>query len=276
MKRIILFIFLILTITACSSNKNDGLVGSDESSFLQEPGQIHLLLYFGSEQGDYLVPELRVVDRSSNIEEVIVRELIKGPVSNGTRQLIPKDTKVLYAKLRSNTVLVNLSSDFKLTGTENNLAVSSIVNSLTELPGIKYVQLLIDGRRAGQIIKRNKDSFKRENLNPSEVMKRQMNLEKDGNWANAYILMSDDKNREGWKPFDEYVREMEEAKQEGFMDVEFVVGDYSLHPDDTNRASVKVGFIVKDENGIYVKGPEVHFNTIKIDGFWKVDWQTGQ
>lgn len=112
-----------------------------------------IVLYFKSPvEGEGLVKEERRISTDPNepIEKYIVEELIKGS-KEGNMNLIPSGTKLLNINVDNETAFVDLSREF-VDGQpddimEQTLSVYSIVNSLTELPQIESVQILIEAKR---------------------------------------------------------------------------------------------------------------------------------
>jgi len=277
MKRLVLYIcgfFILASAIVCFGKiigKGDTTKGSSSNNMFLA------ILYFSDAKGDYLVPEARKIDASMDkIEEAIIEELLRGPASKGLKTSCPDGIKFISVKTKGKITYVDLKDAFKESNGKEVLFINSVVNSLTEIPGVEGVQFSIGGKELEGPYKRVRSALIRENLNPSEVMKKQMSLEKKGDWLNAYTLMADDENNEGRKCFNDYVYEMEEARYDGLLDTGFEVGDYSIDPNNDNKAVVKVNFIIKDSDGLYVKGPDVYFDTKKVDGYWRVDWLGGQ
>lgn len=108
-----------------------------------------LKLYFANESGDRLVDELVEIHYSSNmsVEKLVLEQLIRGPITDGAYPTIPTETKVLSVSTKDGICYVNLDNGFLGQGYNVTEAVPiySIVNSLTELPGISRVQILING-----------------------------------------------------------------------------------------------------------------------------------
>lgn len=109
-------------------------------------------LYFANDNKK-LVEETRRIEVKQNksMELHIVEELINGPKSKKYFKTIPQETKIRNIKTEGNICYVDLSSDFiiKLSGnpSQQNLAIYSIVNSLTNLKNVNKVQFLIEGEK---------------------------------------------------------------------------------------------------------------------------------
>ena len=112
-----------------------------------------LELYFANEEKNALISEKRMLDIKDNetAEKTAIAELMKGPVAGGTK-LITEDIKVLSIETKEQYCYVNFSKEFLSLPAENsNLCVYSIVNTLTRLPEISWVQFLVEGERAEKI-----------------------------------------------------------------------------------------------------------------------------
>lgn len=118
------------------------------------PGEIKTItLYFANSNADKVVAEKREaeVNKGEPIEKVVFLELMKGPASKELHPVIPAGTRLLSIKTENGTCTVDLSSEFadKHSGGSAGelMTINSIVNSLTELPGVERVQFLIEGEK---------------------------------------------------------------------------------------------------------------------------------
>jgi len=128
------------------------------------PETLHLqpdeaLLYFASiGNEDSLQPEIRLIpgltEKTSLAQQamLVLAELIKGP---GTHSVliaaVPPATRVISARVDNNGIITvdftnELVTGFWGGGRSEQLAVFSIVNTLTEIEGIKGVKISIAGR----------------------------------------------------------------------------------------------------------------------------------
>lgn len=112
-----------------------------------ERSEIHL--YFASKDGKKLVETYREVVFNSNIpmERLVVEEIIRGPNGDFNYTTVNPETEIINIVTRDDICIVTLDSDFLLEPfpTAPETAVYSIVNSLTELPAIRQVQIIVDG-----------------------------------------------------------------------------------------------------------------------------------
>lgn len=107
-------------------------------------------LYFVGQDGERLVPETRTVPNPGRpIAEIVVEELIKGPVTPGSSKTIPAGTKLLSLEVANGVAVVNFSGEIVKNhwggSTGEAQTLNSVVYSLTVLPGIEKVQFLVDG-----------------------------------------------------------------------------------------------------------------------------------
>ena len=109
-------------------------------------------LYFTDKKGVKLYPETHKATMTDNsLEKTVVNELIRGPVSDKYQRAFSETTQLISVETKEEVCFVNFSGGF-LSGMDGDLttertAVYSVVNSLTNLPEIKKVQILIDGKK---------------------------------------------------------------------------------------------------------------------------------
>jgi hypothetical protein len=110
-------------------------------------------LYFGDETGERLLKEHRIITSSQTPERkaaALLQELLKGPISRGTRTL-PPQTRESGVAFDSGIMSVNFSAELKTKHPGGSaaeiLTVYAIVDTLAaNIPEVKKVQLLIDGK----------------------------------------------------------------------------------------------------------------------------------
>lgn len=144
-------------------SRDGTLIGSMTSdSFVENPGEqinssvvTNLTLYFSNMGGKELVKETREVHYSTNIsmEKLVLEQLIEGPKKTGAVETVPSGTKIISVSTVDGVCYVNLSDGFKNQNTiiTEDVLLYSIVNSLTELPGVAKVQLSINGDTKGSV-----------------------------------------------------------------------------------------------------------------------------
>jgi len=127
-------------------------------SFASSPPRIvraqqEILLYFASPDGLTVQPERRTVilreSESTEWYQHVVEVLIAGPAGTELHPVMPLGTRLLSISMESKTCIVNLSGEFvsAADGTPESarLTLLAIVNSLTELSGVSFVRLRVEG-----------------------------------------------------------------------------------------------------------------------------------
>ncbi len=193
---ILLCIFLIGTLmTGCLGNKqqpepeqeelehNPENLGNDEigtpeyDDYQNRVQQIKLYFAKQIENDSYLVTESRDLSQGQITKETLYREtveqLIAGPKDEDLDRMVPPATKVKDISQENGTITVNfnkkIKDDFSGGSKVEELLVYSIVNTLTEFPGINNVQILINGEKVESI---------GGHINISEPLKRDTSLVK--------------------------------------------------------------------------------------------------
>ena len=107
------------------------------------------ILYYGNEDSSNL-KECDVMENytgEESKEEFIVKRLIEGPDEKGYNRIFPKDVKLISVMTTDNICYVNFDSNFlteQIVGSPE-LAIYSIVNSLSELNYVHKVQIMVNG-----------------------------------------------------------------------------------------------------------------------------------
>lgn len=113
-------------------------------------------LYFADADTGLLIPVRRQISQSPDDADTLLRELLQGPRpgEKGVSAL-PEGTEVLGASLADGVLTVNLNrafeKNFPSSSAASLLAVYSIVNTLTQLPGIQKVTFKIEGNSASEL-----------------------------------------------------------------------------------------------------------------------------
>lgn len=116
----------------------------------EDPDGTTVTLYFSDFQAQHVLPETRTLEspESSNALLLeIVEALVAGPQAAYSSSIFPPTTRVLSAILDDGTARVDFSADVtRMAGSAaETMAVRSLVYSLTDLPQVQRVQILIDG-----------------------------------------------------------------------------------------------------------------------------------
>lgn len=118
----------------------------ENTEFYQET---QVSVYFADETGTALVESnLKITyDGKVSTERLIIKQLMEGPVLGDMQAVIPEGTVLNKVSVRDGICYVDFNEKFmeKREGIQPEVAIYSIVNSLTELSNIYKVQFLING-----------------------------------------------------------------------------------------------------------------------------------
>lgn len=145
---------------ADTNGKSVGVMS--ENTFIDNTGEdmkkyeeVTLVLYFANVTGDKLIKVNRTMRYNTNIslEKLVVEQLVSGPVGNkGKGDVLAYPTlnpeiKIISVNIKDGICYVNLNNTFLLLNgnVTAETAIYSLVNSLTELPGVLKVQLAVEG-----------------------------------------------------------------------------------------------------------------------------------
>ncbi|NPV92953.1 MAG: GerMN domain-containing protein [Firmicutes bacterium] len=109
-------------------------------------------LYFVDQTKKKLVSEKRRVPKVVGIARATVEELLKGPAAeSGLAPGVPAGTSLLDISVRNDGLCtVDLSKEYRaktLDTMAETMAVYSVVDTLTQFPTIKRVQILVNGQK---------------------------------------------------------------------------------------------------------------------------------
>lgn len=155
---IILIVFLCIFMASCQSYD---IILEDSNNYPQinpiSENSLEVILYYPNKEMEHLVPEIRVVSLSNEkTEEIAVNELLKGTEEKGLKSIIPKDTEILSLDIVEDIAYISFSSellDKDYEEEEEAFIIYSIVNTLTNIPTINKVQILIDGKAVDRLSK---------------------------------------------------------------------------------------------------------------------------
>lgn len=121
----------------------------DSTQSLQEMTRV--VLYFKDGEGRWLVPESQEIPKVTGIARAAVEALCRGPVSKDLKASLPAGTEVRGVNVKQDgTCVVDLNQAVtRIPGQDPKaeaLAVAALVNTLTEFPTVKRVQIMIEGQ----------------------------------------------------------------------------------------------------------------------------------
>lgn len=155
MKRfLILLLMIIISLSGCDIVQRDNMdVNIDETANSQMEER-EIILYFSNSQGQYVVPEYRIVEVDKNINStdfarIVLEELIKGPKDENLYKTIPEEVKILNIEIQEDTILIDFSKEMHTKhwggAAGEDMTISSLVDTMTELNGIKKVLPSVEG-----------------------------------------------------------------------------------------------------------------------------------
>ena len=158
MKKILLALTLLLfafVISGCD-NENKPLVKPSDQKVEDKKNEkeVSFIVYRVDKTEEWLIPEKHInkIAEKENVYKVVLETLVnKKPTSEGTINIFPEKTKIIAVTLENGLATVNLSKEIMKNETGGSLyellAITSIVNTLTEFPEIKKVQILVESRK---------------------------------------------------------------------------------------------------------------------------------
>lgn len=152
-----------VTVTAGGQTLFSGLVPEDALLLASDtdPYVRQLRLYFADGEGRYLVSEYHslTLDEDVAADRYVMEELLRGPNSGELRSAIPAGTRLLSCQTDEGVCTVDLSEAF-ITGRPDTaagerLALCSIADSLTALPQVDSVRILVEGQSVDRYVYRS-------------------------------------------------------------------------------------------------------------------------
>ncbi len=166
-RKILIFCFLfVLSFSFVACEKKDEVSISNKNKIKQikfpneKDNNIDLKIYFAdndSESDSDIAKEERLLKKEEIIGELIMQELIKGPAVKGSlKPIFPKETRLLSFSIKDSVAYVNLSKEaYHAPMSYNNekAYLKCIVWSLTQLPSVEKVKLLIENKNINNLTK---------------------------------------------------------------------------------------------------------------------------
>ncbi len=155
----VLLVAVALVSTAVSgcTPRASGETPQDPVSPVPSQDTVTVDLYFADDQAMEVLPERREVEVPSDpgqrppIEELVVTELLKGPDDPLLNRTFPHEAKLISVQITDGLALANFSKELVTKhwggSTGEMMTILSLVNSLTCLPNIDRVQILVEGKK---------------------------------------------------------------------------------------------------------------------------------
>ena len=120
-------------------------------TFSENAGLVEL--YFPSQTGRLLVPVTRTVYSDADVSTAVL-ELAKGPKDDsGLERALPEGCGVKSVSMKDGTVTLNFSKEFKETMESSDggeQAVRALLFTCSQFPGVKKVEVLVEGEKLEQ------------------------------------------------------------------------------------------------------------------------------
>ena len=164
------FVSIVLTLTQFSSIKDvkfqiNGVDMPAENGIPTTRPVINLLnpdnlgsdalavtVYFVANDGQHDVPVTRLVSKTNNVIGAAAQAWLAGPgqYGNALRRTAPAATQLRGINIQNGLVTVDLTQPFADV-TDRPGAIRTLVETLTDVPGVKSVQVLIEGKPIGEL-----------------------------------------------------------------------------------------------------------------------------
>ncbi|AEG59147.1 GerMN domain-containing protein [Desulforamulus ruminis] len=145
MKRIAVFLLLLLSLSLTACGEKAPTLKEQPKPQVQETAEdkVKVTLYFGNEQADGLVSEVREIDKPGDMVVALISELTK-PGKHAA--VLPEGTELVYYQKEGDTIILNFNKAFaNLQGSTGEfIAINAVVNTITELPEFNKVMLQVD------------------------------------------------------------------------------------------------------------------------------------
>ena len=119
---------------------------------LEKDRFIDLNVYFDASRDEKKVEiakEEVLVGKEELIGELLVNQLIKGPsIQSKLSAVLPKDTRLISFSIKDDVAIVNLSKEasVKMSAGKEEACLKSIAASITQLPSVTKVKILIENK----------------------------------------------------------------------------------------------------------------------------------
>ncbi|BCV23193.1 GerMN domain-containing protein [Moorella sp. Hama-1] len=168
------FVLLLMVLVASGCGRKSptpagGSPGSNVGSNVPGPGEKpketrpllydreldRVLVYFLTRDGRYLVPVTVSFNPTREVAKVAVEKLLAGPQGDSLQPVFPEGVKLrdIYLLNDQQTVYVNLTREFLQIkdARQADLAVKALVLTMTNLTGVKEVQILVEGNKVPEV-----------------------------------------------------------------------------------------------------------------------------
>ncbi|MFC2286934.1 MAG: GerMN domain-containing protein [Selenomonas sp.] len=173
MKSMLALFMLLMLLLAVGCGSDDKSKGADTSAAdkpaatdkkdagtkngaAKQAEKIGIKVYYPDDNGMKLVAETRTVETTQDGKyKVAMESLLSGTKAKGVVTIIPKKAKLKSVAVKDGIATVDFNEDlvknFAGGSTGEEMLVGSIVNTLTEFPEVKSVQILLEGKKVDSL-----------------------------------------------------------------------------------------------------------------------------
>ncbi len=154
---LIVFVFMSLAFSGCDFSGNSGKPGAkDGDGGTGKPAaqKVSVKVYRADQSTEWLVPEIYDREpREGEKAEKLALDILVGeaPQNKNLANIFPAGVKVLSVKTENGLATVDFSKELLKPGTGGSayemLLTGAVVDTLTEFPEIKSVQILVEGKK---------------------------------------------------------------------------------------------------------------------------------
>jgi spore germination protein GerM len=137
-----------------ASHKEAGTAGQGVSGKKADAKTASITVYYSSQDGLYLVPEVHAVPPKSANAQTALELLLKGTTDKNLLAVIPQGTKLRGVTVKNHIAYADFTSELTKShgGSQTEILIAgAIVNTLTEFPEIHKVQIMVEGKKTDTI-----------------------------------------------------------------------------------------------------------------------------
>ena len=112
---------------------------------------MQLTVYFASTDAMYVVPQVYTVAKNEQPLKSAIELLLAGPKNQGVLAVFPKEVKLKSVMVKDHIAYVDFNDKLlknKVGGSAGEmLLVGALVDTVTEFPDVKKVQILVEGKK---------------------------------------------------------------------------------------------------------------------------------
>lgn len=157
-KYIALVIALLIALFAAGCEPDQAVTGQppgvkapDKQANPPAAETMSVTVYHATKDAAFLMPETRTIPKTDQPLQAAVEQLLNGPKNPELIRALPEGTKLRGITVKDHIAYVDFNDKLVKNGSGGSageiLAVSAIVNTLTEFDNIYKVQLMVEGRK---------------------------------------------------------------------------------------------------------------------------------